>query len=518
MKKRFVSALMAVLLLVLTAASCAKEPDYDFTVDMSGIATKDISAPYVSVHDPSILRVGDTYYIYGSHMDSAKSTDLLNWTRMSGGYGPNNPIFGAIYQKADQAFAYTGSTSSVIPAGGDAVWAPDVKYNEKLGKYVMYYCTSSTFNASNLCYAVSDTPDGNFDWQGALIYSGFNKDTIKYTDVLDYVSQEYAEENYISATNEYNFRDWPNAIDPTLFTDADGNDWLVYGSWSGGIFLLEIDEETGKVIHPEADPENDVDPYFGKRLVGGGHETMEAPYILYDANSGYYFLFVSYGDLNQTGGYQIRVFRSDKPDGEYVDMKGQNLGSGLGRTAQAFYALKLSGNYMLPSLPEAYMATGHNSAFTDQDGKQYIVFHTRFEKKGEYHSPRVHQFVLNADGWPCMLPYQTQGETISETGYAEKDVVGRYYFINQGNNIDATIAQPSIMYLNKGGKAVTEQQEGTWKMEKDSPYVTITLGDQEYKGVFCAMKDEAGTDVMVFSVVGANESIWGVKYAESSGK
>ena len=232
----------------------------------------------------------------------------------------------------------------------------------------------------------------------------------------------------------------------------------------------------------------------------------------------YYFLFVSYGDLKQAGGYQIRVFRSDKPDGEYVDMKGQNLGSGLGRTAQAFYALKLSGNYMLPSLPEAYMATGHNSAFTDQDGKQYIVFHTRFEKKGEYHSPRVHQFVLNADGWPCMLPYQTQGETISETGYDEKDVVGRYYFINQGSNIDATIAQPSIMYLNKGGKAVTEQQEGTWEMEKDSPYVTITLGDQEYKGVFCAMKDEAGTDVMVFSVVGANESIWGVKYAESSGK
>ena len=51
-------------------------------------------------------------------------------------------------------------------------------------------------------------------------------------------------------------------------------------------------------------------------------------------------------------------------------------------------------------------------------------------------------------------------------------------------------------------------------MEKGTPYVTITIGDKEYKGVFCAMKDEAGTDVMTFSAVGSNESIWGVLYAE----
>ncbi len=29
--------------------------------------------------------------------------------------------------------------------------------------------------------------------------------------------------------------------------------WMVYGSWSGGIFLLEIDEKTGLVIHPKED-------------------------------------------------------------------------------------------------------------------------------------------------------------------------------------------------------------------------------------------------------------------------
>lgn len=100
---------------------------------------------------------------------------------------------------------------------------------------------------------------------GALIYSGFNRKTISGTDVLDYVDEDYAYKNYIKGA-QYNYEDYPNAIDPTVFYDADGRMWMVYGSWSGGIFLLEIDKTTGLVIHPEADKANNVDPYYGKRL------------------------------------------------------------------------------------------------------------------------------------------------------------------------------------------------------------------------------------------------------------
>ena len=112
--------------------------------------------------------------------------------------------------------------------------------------------------------------------------------------MLDYVSEDYAKENYIDIGGEYNFNEYPNALDPTVFYDKDGKLWMVYGSWSGGIFLLQLDEQTGKVIHPEADPENQVDAYFGKRLLGGGHKSIEGPYIMYDKDSDYYYLFVSY--------------------------------------------------------------------------------------------------------------------------------------------------------------------------------------------------------------------------------
>ena len=30
----------------------------------------------VSVHDPSIIKNGDEYYVFGSHIDAAKSVDL----------------------------------------------------------------------------------------------------------------------------------------------------------------------------------------------------------------------------------------------------------------------------------------------------------------------------------------------------------------------------------------------------------------------------------------------------------
>ena len=42
----------------------------------------------------------------------------------------------------------------------------------------MYFCTSSTWNASNLCYAVADNVEGPYKWMGALIYSGFDRKQI----------------------------------------------------------------------------------------------------------------------------------------------------------------------------------------------------------------------------------------------------------------------------------------------------------------------------------------------------
>ena len=51
----------------------------------SGEATN--SPTRQSVHDPSIAEAVDgTYYAFGSHIDAAKTTDLINWDSFTNNY------------------------------------------------------------------------------------------------------------------------------------------------------------------------------------------------------------------------------------------------------------------------------------------------------------------------------------------------------------------------------------------------------------------------------------------------
>jgi len=111
-----------------------------------------------------------------------------------------------------------------------------------------------------------------------------------------------------------------------------------------------------------------------------------------------------------------------------------------------------------------------------------------------------------------MLPYATNGETISETGYSKEQVVGEYYLINQGMEINSSIAEPVKVVLEEDGSLWGNDIEGTWEMTDGTYYMHFTYDEKEYSGVFCEMTDEAGTKVMTFTAVGKNQSIWAVKY------
>lgn len=70
-----ISVLLCSLLL---AAGCSNE-------DVK-IAKEQIKPPIFKdavVHDPSVIKVEDTYYVIGSHLQSAKTTDLMQWTQIS---------------------------------------------------------------------------------------------------------------------------------------------------------------------------------------------------------------------------------------------------------------------------------------------------------------------------------------------------------------------------------------------------------------------------------------------------
>ncbi len=494
----------------------------------------------VSVHDPSIIRDGNTYYVFGSHIDAAKTTDLQNWKTFTNGYSKTNNVeFGNLSANLKKAFDWAGEDLGDC-VGGFAVWAPDVIWNPDYintdgskGAYLMYFCTSSTWNTSVIGYASAKNIEGPYTFVDTLIYSGFTGNDTYVSSPSKRVNRKYTSTNIDElinsgevtfnnnwfSNNEYNYNAYPNAIDPTIYYDTNGKMYMTYGSWSGGIFTLEIDKSTGKCIHPKTGTTADgrmVDSYFGTKLIGGYHKSGEGPFIEYNAETGYYYLWVTYGGLLSDGGYNMRVFRSENPTGPFTDAAGRTAihtaNSNLDSTG-----LKVMGNYKFSTLNKAYMACGHNSVLRDNDGQWYLFYHARFDDGSEYHEVRVHKMFFNEDGWPVVTPFEYGGDNISEGGYDESDIVGDYEYINHGNSTDGDIIGYKNIKLN-ADHTVSGAVSGKWEQAQNSAVAVITIGNQRYSGYFIAAENEKGTKVMSFTAVGNNnQTIWGAKNTQFTG-
>ena len=179
------------------------------------------------------------------------------------------------------------------------------------------------------------------------------------------------------------------------------------------------------------------------------------------------------------------------------------------------YGLKMMGNYTFPSLVYTYMAPGHNSAFVDEDGKMYVVYHQRFKNGTEAHEPRVHQLFRTKSDWLVAAPFATSGETLNEKGYKEKEILGTYYYVNHETDISREVHDYEAITFEEGGKILDAEgkEKGSFELESGTPYVTITLDGQKYEGVMVEMVEEDGNQTMCFTAAGTNnETIWGVHY------
>ena len=175
------------------------------------------------------------------------------------------------------------------------------------------------------------------------------------------------------------------------------------------------------------------------------------------------------------------------------------------------YGIKLIGNYQFDSQP-GYRSAGHNSALVTDDGKYFLIYHQRFlaAEMGEGYEVRVHQQFLNEDNWLVTAVYEYKNEAIRK--YAQDEILGTYEFINHGNVVqDGSMLTTGKITLAKGGD-VYGDATGTWTISDgdDYTYVTLTLSNVDYKGVFYIQTDDNGYKKMTFSAIGSNNlAIWG---------
>jgi arabinan endo-1,5-alpha-L-arabinosidase len=471
------------------------------------------------VHDPSVVKVDDTYYIFGSHLAAAKSTDLLNWEMVS---SPSVvKVDGQDVLQVNESPLFDYNYLAEIAEGVEwtdgypSNWAADVIQSPN-GKFWFYYNSCGQDNTKTtditndqICWdrgylglAEADNIEGPYTNKGIFLRSGYRNEA------------EFAAYPLDNGQTTYDGGIDPNVIDPAAFYDTDGKLWMVYGSHHGGIFILAMDEEAGM---PEAGQG------YGKHLLGGAGRFIEGAFVMYSPESEYYYLFYSTGGLDLNGGYNIRVARSKTPDGPYLD----NAGNDISTLGGLEVGEKLMGGFeYTQELGETapawgYQSPGHNSAYYDEaTGRHLLITHTRFPQTStefpentEAHQVRVHEMFINSLGWPMASP-QRYVPLEGDNMVVADELYGYYKFINHGTDVNTDAIRSMHIALNED-HSVTGDDPGIWYMIDDSN-IKLELDSGTYFGVAKWQWDDA-TKTMVVTVSATSSegaTIWASKRDE----
>lgn len=305
----------------------------------------------LAVHDPAIIKEGDTYYLFSTggsrrtgYVPIRCSPDLRHWE-----------LCGYVFDKLPE-------WAPVEIPGTRGVWAPDISYFN--GKYHLYY-SISTFGKNNSAIGLAtnktlqfDSPDYKWEDQGMVVRSTAGVD------------------------------DW-NAIDANAVIEDENNIWLCWGSFWSGIQMRRLDPATGKLS-----AEDTTRCTLCSRPRKGTSETppvegaVEAPFIV--QRNGWWYLFVSF-DLCCRGAdstYNIVVGRSKKVTGPYIDRDGIPM-------------LEGGGTQVIKAETENWKGPGHCAVFREGD-QDYLVFHAYHGQTGK--SELKISTMEWKDGWPIVAP------------------------------------------------------------------------------------------------------------------
>lgn len=290
-------------------------------------------------HDPAIVRQGDSYYVFTT--SQAREGEGLIHIRVSKDL--------ETWARAPSVFAEMPAWVKEAVPGARGIWAPDVFFAK--GEYRIYYSVS-TFRKNRSAIGLVTTPSLEKPvWtdRGQVIASGQGDDF--------------------------------NAIDPNVFADEKGRQWLAFGSFWSGIKLVRLDSATGL----RAAGDNTVHSIARRPSPGA----VEAPFVI--RRGGFYYLFASY-DFCCRGAastYYTVVGRSKDSKGPYVDREGTKLTEG-GGTRVLHADLDPSKRFVGP---------GH-VAILREPKQDYIVYHAYDTHANGTPTLRIQPLGWTGDGWP----------------------------------------------------------------------------------------------------------------------
>lgn len=425
-----------------------------------------------NVHDPTVEKCGDYYYMYqtdasygnvhdgSGHFFYRRSKDLVNWDFI-GPVMTSAPAW--VKDSLNNKRARMNPALPAISDPGYGYWAPCVK---KVGnKYRLYYSI-----------VVTDPIVGtstDYSWTERAFIGLAETDDLATNNWVDRGMVVCSEPDGVRSYNRSGANDWNayfkfNAIDPSFVETPEGDQWLIYGSWHSGIAALKLNPATGKPDKLET-----IDDY-GIRIAGRGYvntnrwQALEGAEIAYNAETGYYYLFLAYDELSVA--YNTRVCRSRNITGPYEGMDGADVTNG----AECF-----------PVLTHPYQFSGH----TGWVGISHCtVFQNPVTRAWFYASQgrlpanvpginasnavmmgHVRQIKWTPDGWPVVMPERYAA--VPDSSYKESDFVGTWEVIPM--NYQYQVMQTGKQCTFSASKTISGSLSGNWSYDADKKILNI---------------------------------------------
>lgn len=353
-------------------------------------------------HDPAIYHdpVSGNYYTYCTGAIARRSRDMITWENI--GKVVENP-----------------PKESADWVGDNGIWAPDII---KVEDEYRLYCSNSTWGVRQSCIflAVADNAEGPFVPRGCVIKTSEDMKV--------------------------------NAIDANLIIEEEtGEQYMTYGSFWGGINIIKLDKKTGLA----------AEEGIGQCIACRPQWTdcaIEGPYIKYNPDTKYYYLFVSYGSLKSD--YNIRVGRSKSITGPYYDHNDREMTDVDDVKNEVGYMI-LCGYHF--DNGQGYMGPGHNSVLRDFDNEWYLACHIREHdfKIPQIATMHIYKMFWTSDGWPVINLECYAGE---KTQSIERDyIVGEYERIKLVPSIPQGVINSVPMTLHEDGKFECCSINGHWE-------------------------------------------------------
>lgn len=440
-------------------------------------------------HDPSIIEVDGEYYVFStdtlgtSGYQIRKSSDLIHWQYVGEAFdlkdSQNAYKRGNAYDKysgLQPAYDWckTGSrvkNPTTRENGKMSFWAPHVIKGTD-GKFWLYFALTGYFGGSLSCIGLckSDKITGPYFYDSMILQTPAGWKT-------------------------------PNAIDPQAVFDENGGLWLVYGSYGMGLYIIQLDESTGRrkdgFTYEMYEKRRIASyQYYGTNVAVGSIEGGVIEYHkdvpVYDeindvwTKKNFYYLMCSYGSLNKV--YNIRCGRSERITGPYVDVNGNTLvcstDIGTGN--------KLFGSHKWEGAKFDFFCPGHNDMEQLSNGVNVISYHCRTHKfvnskdarskKMLPHYLFINSYTFNAEGHLVINPNRYAGEQVVDITEEEllKVSNGKFEIMIYTQGAEETLKSEKVVLHSDG--TITGDYDGTWKLF-GGHYIHMEIFGELYSGV-----------------------------------